>query len=594
MKLVTAMRLFVFSLLLPTLLLFTRTVEMKTKQGCDLQFWVSFPETSSREPVDGRLLVLVSTDGSKEPRFQISEDLNTQQVFGFDYEGWKPGQPAIIDSTSFGYPLRFVEDLKPGEYWVQALLHRYETFHRSDGHTVKLPMDRGEGQQWNSAPGNLYSTPQKITITAVAPREAAMDYCRREIKITLDKIIPPIEPPKDTKYIKHVRMQSKLLTKFWGRPMYLGVNILLPEGFDSHPNARYPLVIFHGHFPADFGGFRETPPDPDLKPDYSERFHLAGYNKIQQEQAHKFYQEWTGPGFPRLLIVEIQHANPYYDDSYAVNSENLGPYGDAITYELIPFIEKQFRGIGKGWARFMYGGSTGGWEALAAQIFYPDEFNGAWGACPDPIDFRAYTVVNIYEHKNAYRAEAPWKNTVRPGKRNYLGELAATVEEMNHMELALGTSSRSGGQFDIWQAVYSPVGQNGYPKPIWDKATGTIDHSVAEYWREHYDLGYILRRDWKTLGPKLEGKLHIYVGEADNYYLNNAVYLMEDFLKTTSNPYYGGEVDYEPRAEHCWNGDHTRPNAISRLRYHQFYAPKIVERILKTAPQGADLTSWRY
>ena len=219
-----------------------------------------------------------------------------------------------------------------------------------------------------------------------------------------------------------------------------------------------------------------------------------------------------------MIIIEIQHANPYYDDSYAVNSANLGPYGDAITYELVPFIEKQFRGIGKGWARFMYGGSTGGWEALAAQIFYPDEYNGAWGACPDPIDFRAYTVVNIYEHKNAYYAEAPWKQMPRPGKRNYLGELAATIEEMNHMELALGTNSRSGGQWDIWQAVYSPVGKDGYPKPIWDKLTGKIDHSVAEYWREHYDLGHILKRDWKKLGPKLEGKLHIYVGEADNYY----------------------------------------------------------------------------
>jgi hypothetical protein len=376
--------------------------------------------------------------------------------------------------------------------------------------------------------------------------------------------------------------------------MFLGANVLLPEGFDSHPNAHYPLVIFHGHFPADFDGFRETPPDPNLKPEYSERFHLEGYNKIQQEYAYKFYQEWTGPDFPRLIIIEIQHANPYYDDSYAVNSANLGPYGDAITYELIPAIEKQFRGIGKGWARFMYGGSTGGWEALAAQIFYPDEYNGAWGACPDPIDFRAYTVVNIYEHNNAYQASAPWKQTERPGKRNYLGELAATIREMNYMEVALGNNSRSGGQFDIWQAVYSPVGNDGYPKPIWDKVTGKIDQTVAQYWREHYDLGYILRRDWKTLGPKLEGKLHIYVGEADNYYLNNAVYLVEDFLKTTKDPYYGGEVDYEPRAEHCWNGDHTRPNAISRLRYHQFYAPKIVDRILKTAPKGADLTSWRY
>ncbi|MEK6282443.1 MAG: hypothetical protein AABN95_18950 [Acidobacteriota bacterium] len=574
--------------LLPTLLvssLFVVSTESRSQQSSNLRFEVSFPATSSRDPLDGRVLLLVSKDNTREPRLQISEDLSTQQVFGVDVDGLKPGEEAVVDAGAFGYPVRTLSDLKPGDYWIQGLLHRYETFKRSDGHTVKLPMDRGEGQQWSRAPGNLYSTPQKITVRPADDRS---------IKITLDKIIPPIEPPKDTKYIKHVKMESKLLSKFWGRPMYLGANVLLPEGFDTHPKARYPLVIFHGHFPATFGGFRETPPDPKLKPEYSDRFKLQGYNKIVQERAHKFYQEWTGPGFPRMIIIEIQHANPYYDDSYAVNSANLGPYGDAITYELVPFIEKKFRGIGKGWARFMYGGSTGGWEALAAQIFYPDEYNGAWGACPDPIDFRAYTVVNIYEHANAYYAEAPWKHLRRPGKRNYLGELAATVEDMNHMELALGTHSRSGGQFDIWEAVYSPVGKDGYPKPIWDKLTGKIDRSVAEYWREHYDLGHILQRDWKKLGPKLQGKLHIYVGEADNYYLNNAVYLVENFLKSTKNPHYDGVVDYEPRAEHCWNGDHTLPNAISRLRYHQFFAPKIVARILKSAPPGADLKSWRY
>ncbi|HKR59520.1 MAG TPA: hypothetical protein VJS64_07280 [Pyrinomonadaceae bacterium] len=562
-----------------------RKAQVQDQAQSNLRFTVSFPAERSKTPLDGRLLLLVSRNNDREPRFQINEDLNTQQVFGIDVDGWQPDAEAIIDGGAFGYPVRSLAQLPPGEYWVQALLHKYETFKRSDGHIVKLPMDRGEGQQWSRAPGNIYSKPQKLSVN---PQKTDT------IKLILDQEIPPITPPKDTKYIKHVRMQSKVLSDFWGRPMHLGANVLLPEGFDSHPNARYPLVIFHGHFPADFGGFRETPPDSNLKPDYNERFKLAGYNRIVQEHAYKFYQEWTGPDFPRMIIIEIQHANPYYDDSYAVNSANLGPYGDAITYELVPFIEKQFRGIGKGWARFMYGGSTGGWEALAAQIFYPDEYNGAWGACPDPIDFRAYTVVNIYDHKNAYYADSPWKKVPRPGKRNYLGELAATTEDENHMELALGNKSRSGGQFDIWEAVYSPVGADGYPKPIWNKLTGEIDHSVAAYWREHFDLGYILKRDWSKLGPKLEGKLHIYVGEADNYFLNNAVYLVEDFLKTTKNPHYNGEVDYEPRAEHCWNGDHTRPNATSRLRYHQFYAPKIVARILKSAPPGADLTSWRY
>jgi hypothetical protein len=166
---------------------------------------------------------------------------------------------------------------------------------------------------------------------------------------------------------------------------------------------------------------------------------------------------------------------------------------------------------------------------------------------------------------------------------------------MNRLERVLGSKGRSGGQWDIWTATYSPVGADGYPKPIWDRATGKIDKEVAAFWRENYDLSHIMKRDWdKGLGKKLEGKVNIYVGDMDNYYLNNAVYLTEAFLKSTTNPPFGGEVDYGDRAEHCWNGDQTRSNAYSRLRYHQMFAPKIVERILKTAPAGADVTSWRY
>jgi hypothetical protein len=552
---------------------------------CRLRFGISFSAARSKTPLDGRMLLMLSTNGSDEPRFQISDSPKTQLIFGIDVDGLKPGEEAILDGNVLGYPLKSIGEIPPGDYWVQALLHRYESFHRADGHTVKLPMDRGEGQQWNRAPGNLYSKTQKVHID---PQKDEL------IQITLDNEIPPIPPPQDTKYIKHVKVQSELLSEFWGRPMNIGACVLLPEGFDEHPEARYPLVIFHGHFPYTFGGFRETPPDPNLEPVYSERFHWEGYNRTEQEYAYKFYQEWTGPNFPRLVIIEIQHANPYYDDSYAVNSANLGPYGDAINCELLPFIEKKFRCIGEGWARFLYGGSTGGWEALASQIFYPDIYNSCWAACPDPIDFRAYTIVNVYEHKNAYYVDSQWKRTPRPGLRNYLGELSATLEEMNRLELVLGTHGRSGQQWDIWQAVFGPVGEDGYPKPIWDKVTGEIDRSVAAYWREHYDLRYLLERDWKTLGPKLKGKIHIYCGDMDNFYLNDAVYLMEEFLKKTKDPYYEGEVDYGDRAEHCWNGDQTLPNAISRLRYHEMFAPRIMERILKTAPPGADLTSWRY
>ncbi len=376
--------------------------------------------------------------------------------------------------------------------------------------------------------------------------------------------------------------------------MYLGANVLVPEGFDEHPEAHFPLAINHGHFPPDFDGFRTEPPDPNLKPDYSERFHIAGYNRIEQQEAYKFYKQWTAPHFPRFLVVEIQHANPYYDDSYAVNSANLGPYGDAIETELIPYIEKKFRGIGQGWARFLYGGSTGGWEALAVQMFYPDHYNGTFAACPDPVDFRAFTTINLYKDKNAYVIEGAHKAVEQPGMRDYLGHVTATQRDLNHYELALGDKGRSGEQYDIWQAVFSPVGADGYPERTFNKETGAIDHAVAQYWREHYDLSHILERDWPALGPKLEGKIHIYVGSADTYFLNDAVYYIEDVLKNARNPPYGGEVKYGDRAEHCWNGDPELPNYLSRLHYNTMYLPKMLERMKKTAPPGADLKSWRY
>ncbi len=550
-----------------------------------LRFALSFPAERSGSPVDGRMLLLISADDTDEPRFQINDGHDTQQVIGVDVVGLAPGIRAFIGGDDLGYPLDNLAEIPAGDYWVQGLLHRYETFHRADGHTVRLPMDRGEGQHWNRAPGNLYSLPRRIRV------DPAED---RVIEIVLDQEIPPITPPQDTEYIKHVTIQSELLTAFWGRPMELGACVLLPQGFDEHPEARYPLIVNHGHFPSTFGGFREEPPDEDLEPDYSERFDVHGYNRIQQQYAHEFYKEWTGPDFPRFVIIEVQHANPYYDDSYAVNSQNLGPYGDAIMTELIPYIEQKFRCIGEGWARFTYGGSTGGWEALAVQVLYPDDFNGCFAACPDPIDFRAYTVVNIYQDDNAYHAGNHWKRTLRPATRDGKGRVKATLEQVNRRELVLGTKSRSGDQWDIWEAVYSPVGDDGYPKRIWDKRTGEIDHAVAEYWRENYDLRHILQRDWKVLGPKLVGKIHLYCGTMDNYYLNNGVVLMEEFLESTTDPYYAGLVDYGQGAEHCWNGDHERSNAVSRLRYHQMYVKRILERILATAPKGADLTSWRY
>jgi len=565
-----------------TCLLFLFFDYYKNSNDNKVKFEIDYSDKFQENGFNGRVLLMISNNNYSEPRFQINDNHNTQMIFGVDVNSWNSNEKIIIDAEAFGYPIESINDIKEGEYYVQALLHKYETFNLSTGYTVKLPMDQGEGQKWNISPKNLYSTPKKIKIKK-----------SKTINITLKNEIPPIEPAKDTEYIKHIKIKSEMLSKFWGRDMYLQANVLVPHGFDKKSKTRYPLMIFHGHFPYTFGGFRTTQPTaPEEDTIYNSRFGITGYKYIQQKEAYDLYNNWISNDFPRFIAIEIQHQNPYYDDSYAVNSANLGPYGDAITYELIPHIEQLFNGVGEGWGRFLYGGSTGGWESLAVQVFYPNEYNGCFAACPDPIDFRAYTVINLYEDDNAYYHEGSNRKTLRAGMRDGKGIIKNHLIQINQRESALGSKGRSGDQWDIWQAVYSPTGKDGYPKPIWDRKTGKIDKEVAEYWKENYDLNYIMKRDWDKIGKDLEGKINIYCGDMDNYYLNNAVVLTETFLESTTNPYYNGEVDYGNMAEHCWNGDQKNPNQISRLRYNTMYIPKIRDRLKKTAPKNNNLKNW--
>jgi hypothetical protein len=543
--------------------------------GSPLRFEISFSRAAGAKPVNGRVYLLLSTNDAEEPRMEIGEKVNqTQQIFGVDVNALAPGVAAVIDDSTLGYPLSSLSDIPAGEYYVQALLNRYTTFHRADGHTVELPMDEGEGQQWNTKPGNFYSPPKRIHVD---PASGGV------IRVEMTQVIPPIVPPKDTQYIKHLRIESNLLTKFWGRPMYLGAIVLLPEGWDTHPDAHYPLLVEQGHFQSDFGGFRTSPPDPNL----------TGFAHTRQVYAYKFYQDWTSGRLPHMLILVIQHANPYFDDSYAVNSANVGPYGDAITNELIPFIEKKFRGIGQPWARATYGGSTGGWEALASQVFYPTFYNGSWAFCPDPVDFHNYQIVDIYDDKNAYWLQGPFGRVPRPDMRDPDGTVVSTMESSNRWERVLGSHGRSTEQWGIWQAVFGPVGSDGYPQTIWNPSTGAIDHQVAEYWREHYDLTHILQSQWKTLGPHLVGKIHVAVGTMDTWYLNLAVKRLQEFLDRTNNPYFAGSFEYGPGQPHCYTGKPNLPARVGALSATERVLKAAAARMLDTAPVGADM-SWRY
>ena len=292
-----------------------------------------------------------------------------------------------------------------------------------------------------------------------------------------------------------------------------------------------------------------------------------------------------------MLIVLTQHATPYYDDSYGVNSANMGPYGDALTQELYPQIEKQFRAIGEPWARILYGGSTGGWISLAQQIFYPGYFGGAWGFCPDPVDFHAFQLIDVYNGDNAFYDSGAFKRIARPLARRTSGHIFATVEDFTRQELVLGTRGRSGGQLDAFHALFGPTGTDGYPAKLWDPLTGKIDPEVARHWRQNYDLTAILKRDWKSLGAKLTGKLHVTMGTKDTFYLDNAVYLLEEFLESTKlpgqSPYYAGTIEYGDNQPHCYAGD--IPSGASA---EEHYLPKFADHMRTHAPEGADTKSW--
>src|SRR5256885_2231389 len=203
-------------------------------------------------------------------------------------------------------------------------------------------------------------TPLRFAVSFPASRSA--QPLGGDIRAAMDQEIPPVKPPADTAQVKYIRVQNDRLTKFWGRPMHLGAIVTLPYGWDTHPNARYPMVIHHGHFPrsAEGDGWRETPPDARARDAQRE----------QQQAAYRFYKDWNGPGFARMIHVLVQHPTPYFDDSYAVNSANNGPYGDAITRDLIPYLEKQFRGIREPWARVLIGGSTRGGVGVRGPLFF--------------------------------------------------------------------------------------------------------------------------------------------------------------------------------------------------------------------------------
>ena len=504
----------------------------------------------------GRVYVFLAKSDAREPRLTGGSYGGSVPFFGVDVDALKPGAVANIDAKTLGYPYESLSQVPAGEYYVQALMNVYTQFHRADGHVIWVHNDHWEGQHFNSAPGNFVSEVQRVTFD---PRSHGA------IRLTLTKKLPDVVVPAETRWVKRIKIKSELLSKFWGAPMYIGATVLLPKGFDAEPTRKYPAIYSQGHFGlgAPFG-FTETADngrggrggrDDGRGAANVEPSPFGNYPSSARESGSAFAAQWMSDDFPRFVAITWQHPTPYYDDSYAVNSVNNGPYQDALLKELVPLLEKQFRLIPEANARFLTGGSTGGWECAALQIQRPDFFGGGWCLYPDPVDFRRNQLVDNYADTNAFtpnQSEPPIPE--RYMMRTPEGQPQVTERQMSQLEAVLGSHARSGQQFDAWDAAYGPVGADGYPIRLWDRRTGHIDKTVAAYWRDHgYDLVWNMKTNWPKIGPQLAGKIHMYVGDMDNHYLNLAVYIMEEEAKHLTNPPANFVFDYgRPMKPHGW------------------------------------------
>jgi hypothetical protein len=467
-----------------------------------LSFEVRVAKGLGEEARDGRLLIVLSKEKAEDLRRAIGQTgSDVPPLLGQDVKGWPADSVTVVNQTALIYPLEHLAQLQRGNYYVQAFFACNRDLRVID------------------APGNLFSD---VVKTALDPAKGGT------VKLELTNKEPPEKLPEATEYVKYVKLRSELLSKFHGRPIYLRAGVILPRDFDKDKDKRYPLRVHIGGFGTRFDA-------------------VAG----MMDEKSGFRRTWLDDDTPRMVLPHLDGAGPF-GDPYQVNSANNGPYGDAVIRELIPHIENQYRCVGRPSARVLDGASTGGWVSLALQVFYPDFFNGAWTHAPDPVDFRAFELVNIYEDENVFVNKFGFE---RPSAREVNGDVRFTLRNEVWRERAIGRGDRwelSGLDWGSWNAVFGPRGADGLPKPLWESKTGKIDPDVLDHWKR-YDLRRVLEKDWDKLGPQLRGKIHIWVGDADTYFLNNAVHLLDEFL-AQAKPAYEGKITYGAGKDHNWTG----------------------------------------
>ncbi|MBE6103702.1 MAG: hypothetical protein E7193_02265 [Erysipelotrichaceae bacterium] len=463
--------------------------------------------------LNGRLLFFIDRPDaeSEEKNLYARRGLDGSPVFGVTFYGLQAGDEIILEEQEnniIGFPFDY-KDIPKGKLNVQAFFIRYHKYVRGDGHIIWGMQDNGGGCNYAVTPYNLYS---KVYTVDWGNEDITMDLkyeIKPERKLNEGEVLSQ-NNYDDKGLLRYFKMRSDLLSQFWGEDTYIGANVLLPANYD--PKKKYPVLYWQGHWPKDTPAFR------------------YGLELREAEQGVTAY--WDSGKAPQFIAVNIRDANMYFDDSYRVNSANLGPYGDALTKEFIPAIEKEFGGLGTTEGRLLAGGSTGGWESMALQLFYPDVFGGAWPACCDGMDFHAFQLVDMYNDENVYEISHNWRHAERPGMRDVKGNVIWTMREENRYELALGGDLAHGmGQMGIFHACYSPCGEDGYPVYSYDPVTGKINRDVVEYWEQNYDLGAYVERNHEWLMPKIRGKIHLRDGDMDNFYLNLGHYILTDILE---------------------------------------------------------------
>ena len=457
----------------------------------------------------GRLFIFFSLDSIREPRTQTwPNPVSKTHIFAKNISDFDPEKPLSINGETgwIGTPEWTLNNVPAGDYYVQLL------------------WDQNSEESRINEPGNLYTEKGKIIVDH---SQKLSFWLSQEIETRKIDAHP---------LVRMVELKSDILSEWWGKNMLLKASILLPHNYDS--KKEYPI-----------------------------RYNVAGYggrydriNWLLREQ--EFMNWWVSGEAPEIINVFLDGEGPF-GDSYQMDSENSGPYGHALVHELIPHIESLYRGTQSSTYRFVDGCSTGGWVSLGLQLYYPEMFNGVFSYSPDAIAFENYQLINIYSDINAYTNEFGYE---RPVMRDVSGEPMLSLREFIQFENVLGTSNsylKSGGQFSAHTALYSPKGDNNLPKPLFDPVTGAIDREVAEHWKK-YDFKLYAKENWAELGPKVQGKIYIWMGDMDHFYLNTGTREFDSFLKTTENPISDAVIEYSAMEGHC--SQYSHKNVILQMQ----------------------------